>query len=99
MPRIIFSTLNKESSQSWCISMNIITKVEIHTSIELLVCYVSGGPVYLVTPGEVPSEKIQKVAWILVLKLSSKVRPKEIRNRTLQEIHKSPYWVKCKYFI
>lgn len=62
MPRIIFSTLNKESSQSWCISMNIITKVEIHTSVELLVCYVPGGPVYLVTPGEVPSEKIQKVA-------------------------------------
>lgn len=56
--------------------MNIITKGEIHTCVEQLFCCVSGGPVYLVTPGEVSSEKIQKVAWNLLIQLSSKVRPK-----------------------
>lgn len=44
--------------------MNITTKVEIHTNVELLVCNISVGSVFLVTP-EVSSEKIQKVAWIL----------------------------------
>ena len=44
--------------------MNITTKVEIQRSVELLVCNISVGSVFLVTP-EVSSEKIQKVAWIL----------------------------------
>lgn len=44
--------------------MNITTKVEIQRSVELLVCNISVGSVFLVTP-EVSSGKIQKVAWIL----------------------------------
>lgn len=44
--------------------MNITTKVEICTRVELLVCNISVGSVFLVSP-EVSSGKIQKVAWIL----------------------------------